>query len=120
MALPVLAFFPWLVGVFASSLTALFTFFASFMALRYAARFAIVTAYVVAIAAITVTVALGVKAGIMQIQVSMPMSLGSATYFLPNNINIIMAAYFSMRISWYLFNWTKDRLTAYVRIVGAA
>jgi len=121
MPFPILAvgFFPWLVGLFTSILTGLFTWFVSFVALRSAARFAIVTTYVIAIAAITVTVATVIKGFIFGIQVTMPASLGAATYFLPSNINVVMGAYVSMRVAFFLYTWTHNRLTAYVRVVGA-
>jgi len=121
MPFPILAvgFFPWLVGLFSSILGGLYTWFVSFVALRSAAQFALVTAYVIAIAAITVTVATVIKGFIFAIQVTMPASLGAATYFLPNNINVIMGAYVSMRVAYYLYTWTSHRLTAYVRVVGA-
>ena len=119
MPLPVVALFPWLVGLFASTIGAVFSWFAGWFALRLAARLALVTAYVIAVAAITAGVALTVKALIMGIQVAMPLSLGAATFFLPNNINLIMGCYFSMRVTYFLFMWTRDRLTAYIRVTGA-
>lgn len=120
MPLPALAFFPWLVGLFSSTIAAVFTFFASFFALRYAAKFTVVTAYLIAIAALTAAVAAAIKLAIFGIQVSMPNSLGIATYFLPANINAVIGAFVSIRVSFYLYRWTSDRLTAYVRLVGAS
>lgn len=116
MPIPVLGLFPWLIGLFASTLGTLFTWFASFLALRLAVRFTLVIAYILAIAALTLAVAVLVKGLIMNVQTAMPGSLGAATYFLPNNINLIMGAYFSMRVSYALYVWASDRLTAIVRV----
>lgn len=118
MPVPVLAFFPWLIGAFGSALGALFTWFAGFLALRIAARFAMVAGYVLAVATITATVAIAVKAIVYGAQMAMPLSLGAATYFLPNNINVIIGAYVSMRVTYYLAMWLKDRVTAIARLSG--
>lgn len=112
--MPIVAFFPWLVGLFSSILTTLFTWFVTQFAARRAFRFALVTTFLIAAATMTVTVAATIKALIMQIQVSMPGGLGEATYFLPSNINTVIAIYFSMRVSFYLYNWMTFVISAYV------
>lgn len=113
MPLPVVALFPWLVGLFASTLGALFTWFVSTLAARVSVRLLLATAYLVASAALTVGVAVLIKGAIMAIRVTMPASLGAATYFLPANINLIMGVWFSMRVSHALYCWTRARLGTY-------
>lgn len=114
MPVPIIAFFPWLIGVFSSILTTLFTWFITQFAARRAVRFALVTTFLIAAGAMTVTVAVAIKAMIMQIQISMPGGLGEATYFLPSNINQVIAIYFTMRVSFYLYNWMTFVISAYV------
>lgn len=116
MALPVLAFFPWLVGLFASTLGAVFTWAVGFLALRYAARLALAVGMVLALAGITLAVSLTIKGMIYGAQMAMPASLGAATYFLPNNINTIIGVYVAMRVVWYLYHWTYDRVVAIARL----
>lgn len=120
MPLPVVAMFPWLVGLLASALSAAFTWAVSFFAGRLAIRFALTVTYLVTLGALTVGVAVLVKGLIIGIQVSMPTSLGASTYFLPSNINVIMGAYFSMRVAFKLYCWTVYRLKAIAQIAATA
>lgn len=112
MPLPVIAFFPWLVGLFASVMGGLFTWVTVFVGARLAFKFVLITSYLLAVATITAAIAITVKAMIIGIQTTMPTTLGVATYFLPNNINAVVGVYVGMRVSFSLYAWAKDRLTA--------
>lgn len=112
MPLPVVALFPWLVGLLASTLTAFFSWFVTFFASRYAVKYALVITYLISLGVLTAGVALLVKGLVIGIQVAMPNSLGASTYFLPSNINLIMGAYFSMRIAYKLYTWSAYRVRA--------
>jgi len=112
MPLPIVAAFPWLVGLFASVMGSLFTWVTTFIAGRFAFKFVLITSYLIAVATITAGIAITIKALIIGIQTTMPTTLGVATYFLPNNINAVIGVYVSIRVSFSLYAWAKERLTA--------
>lgn len=114
MPLPVVAFFPWLIGLLASVTTSAFTWFVSRMVFEKAVQYALITAFLVAAAALTVTVSLSIKAAIFAARVAMPNSLGMATYFLPGNINTVFAIIFTMRVSMALYRWTVATMSYYL------
>lgn len=83
MPLPVVGLFPWLVSLFAVILRSVFSWVMSFVALKYAARITLGTGMLVAIAGITLGVAVAVKAIIYGAQYAMPSSLGATSWAVP-------------------------------------
>lgn len=96
-----------LIGMFA---TRLYDFLIKFMAEKWAYRALIGTAFVVAVGGITVSMAAAVKGIVIAARVSMPSSLGASTYFLPTNINYIIAAYITARLTVYVYEWTLKNM----------
>jgi FlaA1/EpsC-like NDP-sugar epimerase len=115
MALPIVGgIFAWFVGLTTSAFTSFTTFLIGKMLYEKAVRYALITAFLVAAAALTVTTSLMLKATILGIQIAMPNSLGMVTYFLPSNINQIFGAIITIRLSTLLYRWTVNTMSAYV------
>lgn len=114
MALPVVAFIPWLVGLLGSATTAAFTWFVSRMVFEKAVEYALITAFLIAATALTVSVSLAIKSAIFGARIFMPSSLGIATYFLPSNINIVFSIIVTIRVSRALYRWTVSTMAAYL------
>lgn len=96
-----------LIGMFA---TRLYDFFFKFLAEKWAYRAVIGTSFVVAVGGITVGMAAAVKAVVVAVRVTMPNSLGASTYFLPTNINYIIAAYITARLIVFTYEWTLKNM----------
>jgi len=114
MALPLLGFFPWLVGLFGSSLGAIMTWLMARVVYEKALFLTTVTAFIIASGSLFVTLALGIKAAIFAARVAMPSSIGLATYFLPSNINSIMAIIVTLRVSIAIYRWTVKVMASYL------
>lgn len=114
MPLPAIGFFAWLFGLVTSSFTAFTTFLITKMVYEKAVQFAFVTAFLVAAGALTVSISLSIKATIIAAQIYLPPSMAVATYFLPNNVNQVMALIVTIRVSVSLYRWTVATLAAYV------
>jgi len=114
MPLPAIGFFAWLFGLVTSSFTAFTTFLITKMVYEKAVQFAFVTAFLVAAGALTVSISLSIKATIIAAQIYLPPPMAVATYFLPNNVNQVMALIVTIRVSVSLYRWTVSTLAAYV------
>jgi len=114
MPLPAIGFFAWLFGLVTSSFTAFTTFLITKMVYEKAVQFAFVTAFLVAAGALTVSISLSIKAMIIGAQMYLPPAMAVATYFLPNNVNQVMALIVTIRVSVSLYRWTVATLAAYV------
>ena len=114
MPLPAIGFFAWLFGLVTSSFTAFTTFLITKMVYEKAVQFAFVTAFLVAAGALTVSISLSIKATIIAAQIYLPPAMAVATYFLPNNVNQVMALIVTIRVSVSLYRWTVATLAAYV------
>jgi len=107
MALPVVGGIGvWLIGLVGAVATKAFTWVTTFLAYRTAVGVARVVAFMVVAGALTVSVSVAIKALIIGAQVVMPSSLSAFTYFLPGNINQILAIIFTARVSTSLYRWT--------------
>ena len=114
MALPIAGgFLGWLLGLFGSTFTTFTMWLIGKMVYEKAVRVALVTAFLVAAAALTLSVSLTIKALILGAQIAMPNSLGLATYFLPHNLNQILGLIVTIRVSAALYRWTVATMAAY-------
>lgn len=101
----------WAIGsVMGAFLVKLYDFLFKFIAEKWAYRTVFGTAFILAVAGLTVVMAGTVKAIVIGARVGMPGSLGAATYFLPSNINLIIAAYVSARVVVYVYKWTTANI----------
>lgn len=114
MPLPIVGgFFAWLVGLFGTTFTAFCTWLMTRLIYEKAVQYALITAFLVAAAALTITISLSIKAAVLAAQVAMPSTLGMATYFLPSNINQIFGLIVTIRVSTALYRWTIATMAAY-------
>lgn len=118
MALPLIpvagGFFAWFLGLFTSTFTAFTAWMIGKNAYEKAVSFALITAFLVAAAALTVGISLSIKALIIGARIAMPSSLGMATYFLPSNVNTVLSIIVTLRVSAALYRWTVATMGAYV------
>lgn len=101
----------WAIGsVMGAFLVKLYDFLFKFVAEKWAYRTVFGTAFILAVAGLTVAMAGAVKAIVIGARIGMPGTLGASTYFLPSNINIIIAAYVSARLVVYVYKWTTANI----------
>lgn len=118
MALPVVGgVFVWLVGLVGSAATTAFTWFVARETYKTALHYARITAFVIVAGSMMLTVSLSIKAAIFAARVAMPSSLGMATYFLPGNINTVLAIFVTLRVSAALYAWTLRNVKIYTQTV---
>lgn len=111
MPAPLVGGLLWGIGALLGAiLPKLFDFVFKFVAAKWAWRITLGTGIVLAVAGITVGMAVAVKALIIGARVTMPSSLGASTYFLPSNINIIIAAYITFRLVYFVYQWTLKNM----------
>lgn len=115
MPLPIVGgFAAWLVGLFGSTFGSLVTWLMARMVYERALQITLVTAFLVAASSLTVGLAIGIKAAILAVRITMPPILAAGTYFLPSNINVVLALIFTARVSMSLYRWTVATLAAYL------
>lgn len=111
MPAPLVGGLLWGIGALLGLLvTRIYDMFFRFFAEKIAFRITVGTAYVIAASALTVSMALAVKAMVLYARYSMPSSLGASTYFLPSNINIILGIYVTMRLTYFVWSWTLKNM----------
>jgi len=106
--------FAWFVGLLGSVVSAVGTWLVGRFAFERAITFALVTGFVVAAAALFVTLTLTVKAAVIGARVTMPGSLGMATFFLPPSIVQLIPVIVTARVSVALYRWTVNTMAAYL------
>lgn len=104
----------WFIGLFTSTFSAFATWMIGKMAYEKAIQWVFVSAFLVAAASLTVGLSLAIKALIISARISMPSSLGMATYFLPSNVNTVFSIIVTLRVSAALYRWTVATMGAYV------
>lgn len=105
----------WAIGALLGALASkLFDFVFKFVAVKLAWRITVGTSFVLAASAVTLTMALAVKALIIGARIAMPASLGASTYFLPSNINIIIGLYISARLIVFVWQWTLRNMERFM------
>lgn len=113
--MPVVApLWAWLVGLFGSLFTSFATWLMGRFAFERAVTYALVSAFLVAAAALFLALTLTVKALVLGARVSMPQTLGMATFFLPSSIAQILSAIVTVRVSMSLYRWTVNTMAAYI------
>lgn len=113
--MPVIApLWGWLVGLLGSLVSSVATFFVGRMAFERAINYALITGFLVAAAALFLAVTLSIKAAILGARVSMPGTLGMATFFLPASISQIFAFIVTARVSASVYRWTVNTMAAYL------
>lgn len=111
MPAPLVGGLLWGIGsILGAILPKLFDFVFKFVAAKWAWRITLGTGIVLAAAGVTIGMALAVKALIIGARVTMPASLGASTYFLPSNINLIIAAYITFRLIHFIHQWTLKNM----------
>lgn len=117
MPLPIVGgLFAWLLGLVGSTATAVFTWVVARQTFTIALHYARVTAFVITAGALFLAVSLTIKAAIFAARVAMPSSLGMATYFLPGNINSVLAIFVVVRVSAAVYAWTLRNIKIYTGI----
>jgi len=115
MPLPIVGgIFAWLVGLFGTTFTAFCTWLITRLVYEKAVQYALITAFLVAAAALTLTISMTITAAIFGAQIFMPNSLGMAPYFLPSNINQIFGLIVTIRVSFALYRWTVTTMRYYI------
>lgn len=113
--MPVIApLWAWIVGLLGSVVSSVATWLIGRMAFEKAINYALITGFLVAAAALFVAVTLSIKAAILGARVSMPGSLGIATFFLPASISQIFAFIVTARVSSSVYRWTVNTMAAYL------
>lgn len=109
--MPILA---WLIGIIGTTFTSFCTWLITRFVYEKAVRYALITAFLVAASALTVSVSLAIKAAVFAVQVGMPGPLAQMTYFLPGNINQVLAVIVTARVARSIYRWTVATMSAYV------
>jgi len=113
--MPVIApLWAWIVGLLGSVVSSVATWLIGRMAFEKAINYALITGFLVAAAALFLAVTLSIKAAILGARVSMPGSLGMATFFLPASISQIFAFIVTARVSASVYRWTINTMAAYL------
>lgn len=104
----------WLVQALGWVVTTVATFFIEHVAYQVAVRYALVTAFLVASAALLVGLTLSMKALIFAARVAMPGSLGLVTYFLPSSLPTMFSFIVTFRLSVFIYRWTVATMASYL------
>lgn len=107
---------PWIATVLGAVVARVLTFAMGFLAYSLAKRLAIVTGFIVAWSALFIAMAGTVKALIIGMRIVMPPVLAQFTYFLPSSINTFIAALVSVRLIYFVWEWTQANLSAYANV----
>jgi uncharacterized membrane protein len=108
----------WVVTLAGLGVSRVFTFFMAFLAYSTAKKAALVTAYIVASAALFLTMAGAIKAIVIGARYAMPSSLASFTYFLPSSINFLISSIVMVKTTHYVWRWTQKNLASYAMTFG--
>jgi len=114
MALPLAGV---LVGALGAVVTKVFEFVYQFFAYKLAKRIAIGAGAIAAAAALTVAMAQGIKVALLLARVAMPQFMASATYFLPANINQIIAVVITIASIRFIWSWSMKNLARFTQTV---
>jgi hypothetical protein len=114
MPLPLVGVWAWLVGLATSGFTSFVGWLAARMVYERAVQIALITAFVVAAAGLTVSLAVSIKAAVFAARMYMPSALTQMTYLLPANFNLVMSLLVTLRVSTALYRWTVTTMGYYV------
>jgi len=107
----------WGLGLVAATIQTVFTWMLTQFVYKTAIKVLVTTGFVVAAAAMFAAVAGTIKGGIIALRVFMPTGLGAATYFLPSNLNTIIAFMVLARVSITLYGWVATTMKRFSRTV---
>jgi hypothetical protein len=117
--MPVIApLWAWLVGLLGSVVTAATTFWVGRVAIDRAFQYALVTAFIVASTGLFLALTLTIKAAILGARITMPQSLGAATFFLPGSTAQLFGLVVTLRVSASVYRWTVATMSAYLPAGG--
>jgi len=112
MAIPLAGVF---VGALGAFVTKVFEFVYQFFAYKLARNIAVGAGAIVAAAALTLAMAQGIKAALLLARVAMPQTLATVTYFLPANINQIIAVAVTLGTVRFIWSWSMANLARFTR-----
>jgi len=113
--MPVIApLWAWLVGLLGTVFSSVATWFIGRVAFERAIFYGLVTAFLVASAALFVALVVAIKAAVIGARVAMPNSLGLATFFLPPSIAQVFSIIVTVRVSKSVYQWTVNTMAAYI------
>lgn len=104
----------WLVTLLGFVVRRSFILFYALLTFHVAQKLAVAVAAITLGAALTLGMATAIKAAIVAVRVSMPGSLGLATYFLPSNINVMISVFITIRVAHFIWSWSMRNLAKYV------
>lgn len=114
MALPLAGV---VVGALGAVVAKVFEFVYQFFAYKLAKRIAIGAGAIAAAAALTVAMAQGIKVALLLARVAMPPFMAAATYFLPANINQIIAVMITIASIRFIWSWSLKNLARFTQTV---
>lgn len=110
-----------LAGVVVAALGAVvakvFEFAYQFFAYKLAKRIAVGAGAITAAAALTLAMAQGIKIALLLARVAMPQFMATATFFLPANINQIIAVMITVASVRFLWSWSMKNLARFTQTV---
>lgn len=104
-------------GALGVVVTKVFEFFYHFLGYKVAKMLAVGTASVVAAGLLTATMAATIKQLVLLARVAMPPSMSAFTYFLPSNINVVLASIITVRMTHFIWQWSMKNLGRYTQSV---
>lgn len=114
MPLPALGFFAWFIQLFGTTFGALATWLTTKFIYERAIQITLVTAFLVAASGLFLTVSISIKTAVLALRMSMPPVMVMGTFFLPSNLNQIIATIVTIRVAVALYRWTVGVLAAYL------
>jgi len=113
--MPIIApLWTWIVGLLGSFFTTFATWLMGRFAFERAVTYALISAFLVAAAALFLALTLTIKAVVLGARVVMPQTLGIATFFLPASIAQILPAIVTVRVSASVYRWTVNTMASYM------
>lgn len=108
---------PLITGALGAIVTKVFDFLYQFFAYKIARNLAVGAAAVTVAAGLTLAIAQTIKIAILGARVLMPASMSAFTYFLPSNINQIIAVIVTVKVSHFTWQWSMKNLSRYTQTV---
>lgn len=112
--LPAVPFFAWFASLFGTTITTVFTWLTTKFVYERAVQIMLVSAFIVAATGLFLGVTLTVKAAVLAARVTMPPILAQATFFLPANLNQVIATIVTIRVARVVHRWTVGVMMAYL------
>lgn len=114
MPLPALGFFAWFIQLFGTTFGALATWLTTKFIYERAIQITLVTAFLVSASGLFLTVSTTIKMSVLALRMSLPPVMAMGAFFLPSNLNQIIAAIVTIRVTAALYRWTVGVLAAYL------